>query len=236
MGASIGDVRVLAFDTFGTLTDWHSGVASVAAQVVPDVDAELLAREWRTRYAPILARVESGDLPWENFDPLHRRTLADTADALGITVDDAAASHLVGVWRRLPAWPDVVDGLTRLKTRFTITPLSNGNVALLSDMAKHNGFPWDFIGGADLWRHYKPSSALYLGIAELFEVPPEQVMMVATHQNDLDAARANGLRTAFIERLLEWGGAPKDDSGSPRNDLHARDVGHLADQLLSAAR
>ncbi|GAA1482541.1 haloacid dehalogenase type II [Gordonia sinesedis] len=229
--AGLGAVSVLAFDTFGTVTDWYTGISYAVRTAVPGVDAGDFAREWRSRYAPILARVESGELGWHSFGELHRMTLADVADQFGVTIDDATADHLVRAWRTLPDWPDVVPGLRRLKRRFTVCALSNGNVGLLTEMARHNGFDWDFVGGADLWRHYKPAPELYRGIAELMEVPTSSVMMVATHQSDLDAARANGLRTAFVTRPAEWGGAPKDDSGSPANDVHATDLGDLADQL-----
>lgn len=226
-----GAVSVLAFDTFGTVTDWYSGISRAVAAVVPDVDAGEFAREWRRRYAPILARVESGELGWHTFGELHRMTLADVADSFGIRLGDDESTRLVRAWRTLPGWPDAAPGIRRLRRRFTVCALSNGNVGLLTEMARHNGFDWDFVGGADLWRHYKPARELYCGIANLMEVPTSSVMMVATHQNDLDAARGNGLRTAFITRPAEWGGAPKDDSGSPANDFHATGLDDLADQL-----
>ncbi|MGV9824981.1 haloacid dehalogenase type II [Gordonia sp. NPDC003429] len=224
-------VRVLAFDTFGTLTDWFTGISDAVARSGLGVDPAEFTRDWRSRYAPILARVESGELPWANLDALHHITLRDTAHHFGVEVDDDAAASLVRAWHELPAWPDATPGIRRLRTRFVVCALSNGDVRLLVDLARHNDFGWDLAAGADLWQHYKPSPETYLGLARLMQVEPAQVMMVATHQSDLDAARSNGLRTAFVARPDEWGGAAKDDSGSPANDVHAGDVLDLADRL-----
>ncbi|GAC67638.1 haloacid dehalogenase type II [Gordonia soli] len=229
---SPSSVKVLAFDTFGTVTDWHTGISGAVTETLgDDLDAGAFTRAWRTRYAPIMGEVEAGERPWQGLDDLQRITVRDTADEFEVAIDDDQVESLVRAWRSIPAWPDAADGLRRLREKYTVVALSNGTVALLTEMAKHNDFGWDFIGGSDLWRHYKPSPATYRGIAYLLEVPTSQVMMVATHQSDLDAARSNGLRTAFIERPAEWGGQPKDDSGSPDNDLHATDVHDLADQL-----
>ncbi|NDZ97717.1 haloacid dehalogenase type II [Streptomyces sp. SID6673] len=224
-------MKVLAFDTFGTVTDWFTGISSTVREVVPDVDAGAFAREWRRRYGPILARVESGELPWRRLDDLQTETVHEVATLCGCALGHEQATRLVRAWRAIPGWPDAADGIRRLRTGFIVCALSNGTVALLTDMARHNGFEWDVIGGSDLWRHYKPARETYCGLADLLEVSPAQVMMVATHQHDLDAARSFGLRTAFIERPMEWGGDPKDDSGSPQNDIHATDVLDLAQQL-----
>ncbi|WP_439031375.1 haloacid dehalogenase type II [Gordonia terrae] len=228
-------VKVLAFDTFGTVTDWFTGISDAVRTTVPDVDAAAFAKEWRRRYGPILARVESGELPWRRLDDLQTETLHDVAAVFGVDLDDEQAATLVHAWRTIPGWPDAADGLRRLKRDFIICALSNGTVALLTDMARHNDFPWDVVGGSDLWRHYKPARETYCGLAELLEVEPGEVMMVATHQNDLDAARSFGLRTAFVERPHEWGGESKDDSGSPDNDVHATDLLDLARQLVGDA-
>lgn len=225
------DIDVLAFDTFGTVTDWFTGISTAVRDAVAGVDAASFARDWRSRYGPILARVEAGDRPWRRLDDLQTETLHDTAGAFDVDLDDATATRLVRAWRTIPGWPDAAPGIRRLRTRFIVCALSNGTVALLTDMAKHNGFDWDVIGGSDLWRHYKPARDTYCGLATLLERPPDRMMMVATHQNDLDAARGFGLRSAFIERPREWGGAPKDDAGSPDNDVHATDLHDLADQL-----
>ncbi|MFT4397709.1 haloacid dehalogenase type II [Gordonia lacunae] len=224
-------VKVLAFDTFGTVTDWFTGISGAVQATVPGIDAAAFAKEWRRRYSPILARVESGELPWRRLDDLQTETLHDVAALYEVSLDDAQARSLVRAWRTIPGWPDAADGLRRLKRDHIICALSNGTVALLTDMARHNGFPWDVIGGSDLWRHYKPARETYCGLADLLEVEPAEVMMVATHQSDLDAARSFGLRTAFIERPDEWGGDEKDDSGSPDNDVHATDLLDLARQL-----
>ncbi|MDL9937556.1 haloacid dehalogenase type II [Gordonia sp. ABSL1-1] len=229
--AAFDDVRVLAFDTFGTVTDWFTGITTAVSNAAPTVDAAAFTRAWRTRYAPIMGRVEAGALPWRGLDDLQTETLHDVATEFGIVIDDATATRLVRAWRTIPGWPDAVPGLARLRERYTICALSNGSVALLTEMARHNHFGWDFIGGSDLWHHYKPARETYCGLATLMECEPSEVMMVATHQSDLDAARGFGLRTAFIERPDEWGGAPKDDSGSPHNDVHARDLIDLAERL-----
>ncbi|MGV9670366.1 MULTISPECIES: haloacid dehalogenase type II [unclassified Gordonia (in: high G+C Gram-positive bacteria)] len=231
-GALAEQISVLAFDTFGTVADWFTGIRTAVAEEIPDVDATEFTREWRRRYAPILARVESGELGWRGLDDLQADTLGEVAREFAVALDPAASTRLVHAWWTIPGWPDSAPGLARLRTRFTVCALSNGSVALLTAMAKHNGFGWDVVGGSDLWRHYKPHPATYLGIAGLLEVRPDQVMMVATHQSDLDHARSCGLRTAFIERPLEWGDASlKDDSGSVHNDIHAHDIRDLATQL-----
>lgn len=224
--------RVLAFDTFGTVTDWLGGISATVARSVPGVDAVEFARQWRARYSPAIARVEAGEIGWRGLDDLQSDTLGEVAAQFGVAIGADRAAHLVRAWREIPGWPDSARGLARLRRRFTVCALSNGSVALLTEMAKRNGFDWDFIGGSDLWHHYKPAPQTYLGLAGLMEARPHEVMMVATHQSDLDAARSHGLRSAFVERPLEWGDpALKDDSGSPDNDIHARDLDDLADQL-----
>ncbi|MBY4574542.1 haloacid dehalogenase, type II [Gordonia paraffinivorans] len=228
---SAAGVKVLAFDTFGTVTDWFTGISGAVARILPEVDAAEFTREWRRRYAPILARVESGELGWRGLDDLQTETLHDVATLFGVAPDDDQVRALVRAWRTIPGWPDAAEGIRRLKRGFIVCALSNGSVALLTDMARHNDFAWDVIGGSDLWHHYKPARETYCGLAELLEVQPSEVMMVATHQNDLDAARSFGLRTAFVERPDEWGGAPKDDSGSPDNDVHATDLLDMARRL-----
>lgn len=225
-------VKLLAFDTFGTVTDWHTGVSGVLRDVFPEVDASELARDWRRTYGPILAEVEAGSRPWTLLDDLHRETLDRLLrDHYGITATSEQFDAAVHAWHTIPGWPDAVESLLRLKLKYTVCALSNGNVALLTEMAKHNGFAWDFIGGADLWRHYKPSPAVYLGIAELMQTAPHEVMMVAAHAADLAAARSCGLRTAYIERPHEWGPETKDDVSSPLDDYQATGMDDLATQL-----
>ena len=147
-------------------------------------------------------------------------------------LDEAQKKHLNKVWHRLDPWPDSVEGLRRLKTRFTICTLSNGNIGLLADMAKRAGLPWDCILSAEVFRAYKPDPSTYLGVARVFDVAPGEVMLVAAHHDDLAGARACGLQTAYIERPLEFGsGQPKDISPRADNDFHAANIVALADQL-----
>ena len=225
-------IAVVAFDTFGTVTDWHSGVSSALARLFPELDGSALAREWRRTYAPILAEVESEGRPWTLLDDLHRETLDHLLrDRYGLTATDSQLAGAVHSWHTIPGWPDAADGLRRLKAKFVVTALSNGNVALLTEMAKRNGFDWDFIAGADLWQHYKPAPEVYLGIANLMQVEPSEVLMVATHASDLEAARSHGLRTAYIERPREWGPETKDEARNPLDLFHATGIDDLADQL-----
>lgn len=225
-------VEVLAFDTFGTVADWHTGVSSILAQVFPQLDASQLARDWRRTYGPILAEVEAGERPWALLDDLHRETLERLVrDKHAIVATQSQLDAAVHAWHVLPGWPDSSDGLRRLKTRFTITALSNGNVALLNHMAKASDFPWDFVGGSDLWGHYKPASQVYLGIARLLQVEPNEVMMVATHVTDLAAARSFGLQTAYVARPREWGPEHKVEEPNPVDAFHVRGIDELATLL-----
>ncbi len=226
-------VQVLAFDTFGTVVDWHGSIVREMQQHHPRVDADAFARAWRAGYQPAMARVMSGAQGWTLIDVLHRQILDEILPRFGLAhLGEEERVHLNRVWHRLSPWPDCVAGLTRLKRRYTITTLSNGNIGLLTHMAKRAGLPWDCILSAEVFRAYKPDPATYLGVARVFELPPQQVMLVAAHHDDLAGARACGLRTAYIERPLEFGaGHAKDVSPRPGNDLHARDLLDLADQL-----
>ncbi|HRI18780.1 MAG TPA: haloacid dehalogenase type II [Burkholderiaceae bacterium] len=225
---------VLAFDVFGTVVDWHGSIVRELQALHPQIDADAFALAWRAGYQPAMQRVRSGEVGWTTIDALNRRILDDELlPRFGLTqLDEAARAHLNRVWHRLDPWPDVVAGLTRLKKRFTICTLSNGNLALLAAMAKHAALPWDLILSAEVFRAYKPQPEAYLGVAQVFGVAPGEVMLVAAHQDDLAAARACGLATAYVERPLEFGVAhPKDVSPQPGNTLHARDFGQLADLL-----
>jgi 2-haloacid dehalogenase len=211
--------KVLAFDVFGTVVDWHGGIAREVQALHPQVDGDAFARAWRAGYQPAMRRVMSGELGWTLIDDLHR-------------LDESQRRHLNRAWHRLDPWPDAVAGLTRLKSRHIICTLSNGNLGLLTDMAKHGGLPWDCILSAEVFRAYKPDPATYLGVAKVFDVDVSEVMLVAAHQDDLVAARHCGLQTAYVERVAEFGAAhPKDISPDPANTLHARDFLDLADQL-----
>lgn len=227
-----GPIKVLAFDTFGTVTDWHTGVTRVLAGVFPDLDASGLAREWRCRYQPAMAAVEAGERPWTLLDDLQRETLvAVLADMHGVVATDAQLDEAVHAWHVIPAWPDAPDGLRRLKEKFTVCALSNGNVALLAEMAKASDLPWDVIGGSDLWQHYKPAPETYLGLVELLQVRPHEVMMVATHVADLDAARGFGLQTAYVARPGEWGPEAKAAAPSELNAFNVSGIDELATAL-----
>ncbi len=224
---------VLAFDVFGTVVDWHGSIVRELAALDPQIDGDAFALAWRAGYQPAMARVRSGELGWTRIDELHRMILDEILPRFGLghLAEDERA-HLNRVWHRLDPWPDAVAGLTRLKARYTIAPLSNGNIGLLTHMAKRAGLPWDCILSAEVFRAYKPDPATYLGVARVFDLAPEQVMLCAAHHDDLAAARACGLRTAYIERPLEFGAAHiKDVSAQAGNELHARDIAHLADLL-----
>jgi 2-haloacid dehalogenase len=224
---------VLAFDVFGTVVDWHGSIVRELAALDPQVDGDAFALAWRAGSQPAMARVRSGELGWTRIDELHRMILDEILPRFGLEhLSQDERAHLNRVWHRLDPWPDAVAGLTRLKARYTITPLSNGNIGLLTHMAKRAGLPWDCILSAEVFRAYKPDPATYLGVARVFDLAPEQVMLCAAHHDDLAAARACGLRTAYIERPLEFGaGHIKDVSPQPGNELHARDIAHLADLL-----
>jgi 2-haloacid dehalogenase len=225
--------KVLAFDVFGTIVDWHGSIAREVDALRLGVDGGEFALAWRAGYRPAMQRVRSGELGWTRIDDLHRMILDELLERFGIRhLDEARKQHLNRVWHRLDPWPDAVAGLTRLKSRFLICTLSNGNIGLLADMAKRAGLPWDCILSAEVFRAYKPDPAAYLGVAGVFDVAPGDVMLVAAHHDDLAGARACGLRTAYIERPHEFGAAqPKDVSPVAANEFHARDLNALADQL-----
>jgi 2-haloacid dehalogenase len=226
-------ISILVFDIFGTVVDWHGSIVREVSSLYPQVDADAFALAWRAGYQPAMQRVRSGEIGFVKLDALHRGILDDILPRFGLAhLAEAERAHLNRVWHRLDAWPDSVAGLTRLKTRFTIASLSNGNIGLLTNMAKRAGLPWDCVLSAEVFRAYKPDPRTYLGVAEVFDVSPAQVMLVAAHQDDLDAARACGLATAYIERPLEFGVRHvKDVSPDAANSWHARDLVHLADQL-----
>ena len=233
--------KALAFDVFGTVVDWHRGisgeVATAAARRGVAGDWEAFAREWRSGYAPAMARVRSGEWPWTRIDALHRSILEPLIAAHGLGgLGEDERDDLNRAWHRLPPWPDVLAGLARLKRGFVLTPLSNGNFSLLTDLAKHAGLPWDCIISAELFGHYKPDPEVYLGCARLLDLAPAEVMLVACHPSDLRAARECGLRTAYVKRPAEHG--PSTEMPAYREgefDWVADDFGHLAD-LLGAPR
>ncbi len=231
--SSSSTTPVLVFDVFGTVVDWHGSIVREVQALYPQIDADAFAAAWRAGYQPAMQRVRSGELGWTLIDDLHRMVLEALLPRFGLThLSEAERDHLNRVWHRLDPWPDAVAGLLRLKARHTICTLSNGNLGLLTNMAKRAGLPWDCVLSAEVFRAYKPDPRAYLGAVEVFRLRPEQVMLVAAHHDDLAAARACGLATAYVERPLEFGSArPKDVSPVAANTWHARDFGHLADQL-----
>jgi len=225
--------QVLAFDIFGTVVDWHGSIAREIDAMKLGVSGDEFALAWRKGYKPAMQRVMSGELGWTLIDDLHRMILDEILEKFGVRhLDEAQKKHLNKAWHRLAPWPDSVRGLTRLKSKFTICTLSNGNIGLLADMAKRAGLPWDCVLSAEVFRAYKPDPATYLGVARVFDVLPGKVMLVAAHHEDLEGARGCGLQTAYIERPLEFGpGQPKDVSARRENDYHAASLMALADQL-----
>ena len=229
-------VRALLFDVFGTLVDWRSSIAREArAALAPlgiAIDWDAFADAWRDQYQPAMDEVRSGRLPFSRLDVLHRRNLDVILRDFGLEhVDESVRVDLNLAWHRLDAWPDVTPGLARLRTRFRIAPCSNGNISLMVDLARRNGFPWDAILGAELARDYKPKPEVYLSAAAAFDCKPAEVLMVAAHSSDLAAAAAAGLRTAFIARPDEHGAGRGESHASVAVDLSARSLGDLADQL-----
>ncbi|SDX50128.1 2-haloacid dehalogenase [Modestobacter sp. DSM 44400] len=227
------DVRALVFDVFGTVVDWRSGVAREARRLLGDrFDGNAFADAWRKRYAPSMDRVRSGELPWAPLDALHRTSLDELLAELGAgDVDGATRAELVLAWHRLDPWPDAVPGLIRLRRRHVLAPLSNGNVALIVDMAKRASLPWDVVLGAELVEHYKPDAEVYDSAPRLLALQPGEVLMVAAHVSDLAAARARGLRTAYVHRPAEFGGRVDPPATDPEADLSVSSLTELADRL-----
>jgi 2-haloacid dehalogenase len=235
--AQANGVRILVFDTFGTVVDWRGSVIAELEKLGKaknlNADWAAFADAWRGGYGPSMNRVRMGDLPWTKLDALHRMILDELLVKYKIdSLSEDEKRHLNLVWHRLKPWPDAVQGLTRLKKKFVIAPLSNGNVSLLTDMAKQAGLPWDAILSTEIVKRYKPDRETYLMAAEFWDVEPAAVMMVAAHAGDLDAAKKLGLKTAYVHRPLEFGPArtpnrPADGS----YDFMARDFRELATQM-----
>ncbi|MBI2768142.1 MAG: haloacid dehalogenase type II [Burkholderiales bacterium] len=230
---SLPTPKVLAFDIFGTVVDWHGSIAREVDAMELGVPGGQFALAWRMGYKPAMQRVMSGELGWTLIDDLHRMILDQILGQFGIShLDEAQKRHLNKVWHRLDAWPDSVQGITRLKSRHVVCSLSNGNIGLLANMAKRAGIPWDCILSAEVFRAYKPDPATYLGVAKTFDVAPEEVMLVAAHHDDLAGARAYGLQTAYIERPMEFGASqPKDVSPRAENTMHCTSIVSLAEKM-----
>ncbi len=230
-------VKALVFDVFGTVVDWRGSLIRegrlLGRRKKLKVDWDAFADAWRAGYRPAMARVRSGELPWTRIDDLHRMILDELLAKFAIRgLAEEEIVHLNHAWHRLKPWPDARRGLAKLRRRHVVATLSNGNVALLVNMAKNAGLPWDCILSAEVVRHYKPDPETYLGAAHLLGVRPAELMMVAAHKDDLHAARACGLKTAYVTRPREYGRAKKPDlAREPAFDLYARDFNDLARQL-----
>ena len=220
--------KALIFDVFGTCVDWRTSVAREVAAVLPGVDADAFATAWRAEYDPAMARIREGGRGYVPLDDLHRENLHKVAADFGVTAPDALAH----AWERLDPWPDVVAGLGVLKRHHIVAPCSNGSIALMTRLAKFGGLPWDCIIGAEIAQDYKPKPRVYLAACAALRLPPDQVMMVAAHNDDLHAARAAGLMTAFVPRPTEHGpGQTTDLTPEAAWEIIAADFHDLARQL-----
>ncbi|MBT3399444.1 MAG: haloacid dehalogenase type II [Rhodospirillaceae bacterium] len=232
-----GEIRALIFDVFGTVVDWRTSIAregrELGARKGLDVDWVAFADGWCSLYDPAMARIRDGDRNFVKLDVLHRESLLEMLDRNGITdLSEAEIDDFNRAWHRLDPWPDSVAGLTRLKSRFIIATQSNGNIALMVNMAKRAGLPWDAILGAEVVGHYKPVPAAYTEACDRLGLAPEQVLMTAAHNGDLLAARACGLGTAFVARPTEYGpGQSKDFRAEHDFDYIAEDFEDLAGLL-----
>jgi 2-haloacid dehalogenase len=236
MSAAPG-VRALVFDVFGTVVDWRTSVIRELETFGRErgiaADWTALGDAWRAGYQPAMDRVRTGEIGWAALDDLHRQTLEWLLPRFGMTgLSEADKDHLNRAWHRLDPWPDAVAGLTRLKRQYVIGTLSNGNVALLLNMAKRAGLPWDMIFSAELVRHYEPAPETYLSVPRLLRIEPGEVMLVAAHNNDLVAAAREGLKTGFVARPTEYGPRQtRDLEAEHRFDVVARDFVHLAELM-----
>ena len=230
-------VKAMVFDVFGSVVDWRGSIIRDLTRWGErngvHADWALLADKWRGLYQPQMERVRTGARPWTILDVLHRESLDQLLPEFGLGhLTESQRDHVNRVWHRLDAWPDSIAGLGRLKSRYIIGPLSNGNVALLTHMAKYAGLPWDAILSTELYRAYKPQPAAYLGVANILGLQPAEVMLCAAHNNDLGAARAAGLKTAFWPRPNEHGpGQTGDLAASESWDIVALDIRDLATQM-----
>ena len=232
------EVKALVFDVFGTVVDWRTSIAREGEVLarrkdITHVDWLEFADDWRAGYGPSMNKVRRGELPWTRIDDLHRMILDELLikyGLAGLTEDEKRDFNKA--WHRLDPWPDSVPGLSRLRQLYIIATLSNGNIALLTNMAKYAGLPWDCILSAELVRHYKPDPETYLMTADLLGLEPSQVMMTAAHKDDLKAARALGLKTAFVPRPLEHGPRCRIDTLSEEwIDVFAGDIEDLAQKM-----
>ena len=235
---SLSHIKALTFDVFGTVVDWRSSVIregrALGKRKQFEADWAALADGWRARYGPAMKQVRNGKRDWIKLDPLHRENLLEVLAENGIDgLSEAEIDDFNRAWHRLDPWPDSVPGLTRLRQRYILATLSNGNVALMVNMARHGGLPWDAILGAETARAYKPDPQAYLRTAAFLDLKPEQIIMVAAHNGDLIQASKLGFHTAFIHRPTEYGPHQTTDLQPERDyDIVADNMVDLADQLL----
>lgn len=235
----MNDVKALCFDVFGTVVDWRRGVArdvqAFAKTHGLDIDPEPFADAWRARYQPAMQACREGQRPYTPLDTLHRENLERVLADHGVpaaSLGPESLDWLNKAWHRLDPWPDAVQGLARLKSRYILATASNGNIALMVNMAKRAGLPWDVILGADVTRAYKPAAEAYDRMAEVLGLAPSELCMVAAHNDDLKAARQRGLATAFVARRAEHGsGQTKDLTPAADWDIVSDDFNDLASQL-----
>lgn len=236
MMAAQAGVKALVFDVFGTVVDWRGSIIKEGEALNRakgwKIDWAKFSDKWRAGYGPAMNKVRTGQLGWTKIDALHRMILDDLLVEFRLaSIPEAEKDHMNRMWHRLNGWPDAVAGLTRLKKKYVIATLSNGNVSLLTNMAKHAGLPWDCVLSAELVKHYKPDPEAYLGAADLLGLKPGEVMMVAAHAGDLRAAAKAGLRTAFVSRPLEHGPGRKAETAPEGADFKAKDFLELAGLL-----
>ncbi len=232
-------VHALLFDVFGTLFDWRTSIARALGEFGAErgvaCDWEAFALAWRAAYTPSMDRVRRGETPWRNLDELHAASLRELAVRFELPpLDRSESEWIVARWHELEPWPDVRAGLERLRARYVLGTLSNGNVALLIDLMRFSDVRFDVLFSAESFEHYKPDAQTYLGAVRQLGLQPPDVMLVAAHNSDLHAAAAHGLRTAFVSRPTEYGPAQHADLvASYGIDLSVRDLGELADALLA---
>ena len=232
------EIKALTFDVFGTVVDWRTPVNREAralgeAKGLDGVDWGEFADEWRNGYRPAMERVNSGGRPWTTLDVLNREILDEVAAGFGMTgLSEAEKDDLNGVWQCLDPWPDSVSGLARIRERFLVAALSNGSMAMLANLSRHAGLSWDCVLSVEIFRRYKPNPVVYWGAAHLLALPAENVMMVAAHKYDLEAAKRQGMQTALVSRPDEFGPQGQVDA-SPEEwiDLYADDFHDLAGKL-----
>jgi 2-haloacid dehalogenase len=234
--APILGLEALFFDVFGTLLDWKTSIAREGEVILSSLGYRLdwaaFATAWRDEYQPGMEEVRSGRIPFSKLDVLHRRNLERFLPRFGVSnLPDAVLADLTLAWHRLDAWPDVPAALARLKPKFRLAPVSNGNISLMVDVARRNRLPWDAILGAEIAGDYKPKPRVYLAACEAFDLKPAQCMMVAAHSSDLAAAALCGLRTAHIARPHEYGPNTGEPAPTVKVEFAASDLADLADKL-----